>query len=426
MCATPGKAETADTSATAQHQHVHRLANGLTLLTEKVPNVRSATMILMVPAGAALDPATGLGSANVLSDWILRGAGKRNSRELSEYLDGLGVQRGAGAETIFIRFGASMLGRNLAAVLEVYAEIVQRPQLPESGFGPARDLAIQQLDAIEDEPAQKLSILLKAQHFPDPLGRPTVGKREHLQALTADQLRADFQTRFTPQGAILTVAGDCDFQQVTDLVEKHFGGWQNPPRRATAAKPAPRGSLHITQPTNQVQIGLAMDSVPESHGQSILIKMAVGVLSGGMGARLFSEIREKQGLCYSVHAGYQSSKEQAAILGYAGTGPDRAQRTLDSFMVELQRLGQGVTEEELERARIGMKSRTIMQGESPAARAGALAHDFYHYGRPRTLEELRARIESVALADLNEYLAVNPFGPVTLVTIGPNALTVPA
>ncbi|NNM88280.1 MAG: insulinase family protein, partial [Phycisphaerae bacterium] len=84
MCATQDNAETADNSATAQHQHVHRLANGLTLLTEKVPNVRSTAMILMVPAGAALDPATALGSANVLSDWILRGAGQRNSRELSE------------------------------------------------------------------------------------------------------------------------------------------------------------------------------------------------------------------------------------------------------------------------------------------------------------------------------------------------------
>ena len=426
MCATQGNTETAGPAATAKHQHIHRLANGLTLLAEKVPNVRSAAMSFLIPAGAALDPATALGSANVLSDWILRGAGARNSRELSDYLDGLGVQRGAAAETIFMRFGASMLGRNLAAVLPVYADIVQRPQLPESGFGPARDLALQQLDAIEDEPAQKLSILLKSQHFPEPLGRPTVGRREHLQALTADQLRADFQTRFTPQGAILTVAGDCDFGLVTDLVEKHFGGWHNPPRPAMAEKPAPRGALHLTQQTNQVQIGLAMDSVPESHAHSILIKMAVGVLSGGMGARLFSEIREKQGLCYSVHAGYQSSREQAAILGYAGTGPDRAQRTLDSFMVEIQRLGQGVTEEELEWARIGMKSRTIMQGESPAARAGALAHDFYHYGRPRTLDELRSCIESVALADLNQYLAANPFGPITLVTIGPNALTVPA
>ncbi len=426
MCATQRKTKTAGHSATAEHQHIHRLANGLTLLADKVPNVRSAAMSFMIPAGAALDPATALGSANVLSDWILRGAGTRNSRELSDYLDGLGVQRGAGAETIFIRFGASMLGRNLAAVLPVYADIVQRPQLPESGFGPARDLAMQQLDAIEDEPAQKLSILLKSRHFPDPLGRPTVGLREHLQALTADQLRADFQTRFTPQGAILTVAGDCDFAQVTDLVEKHFGGWHNAPRHPTAEKPAPRGALHITQQTNQVQIGLAIDSVPESDAQSILIKMAVGVLSGGMGARLFSEIREKQGLCYSVHAGYQSSKEQAAILGYAGTGPDRAQRTLDSFMVEIQRLSKGVTSEEMERARIGMKSRTIMRGESPAARAGALAHDFYHYGRPRTLDELRSLIEGVELADLNRYLAANPFGPITLVTIGPNALKVPA
>src|SRR6185503_11085303 len=151
----------------------------------------------------------------------------------------------------------------------------------------------------------------------------------------------------------------------------------------------------LKQETNQSQIGLAWDAIPDAHPDSILLQTAMNVLSGGMGARLFTEIREKQGLCYSVHAGYASLKTQGAIFGYSGTSPDRAQKTLDSFIIELHRLEKGITQDELDRAKIGMKSRVIMQGECAGTCAARLAHDFYHRGRTRTLDELRALIEAV-------------------------------
>jgi len=409
-----------------QKQFVLQLDNGLTLVAEQLANVRSAAMTLMVKAGSANDPEQASGSANVLSDWIMRGAGKRDNRELADYLDSLGIHRSSIADTVFMRFSASMLADNLPAVLEVYADVVQRPHLPEPGFDPARDLAIQQIDAIEDEPSQKLNLLLKARHYPDPYGRPVVGNRAHLQALTADALRNDYKKRFTPRQAILAVAGAVDFPAVADLVRKHFGAWKLTDPVELPMHAAPRGVMHVPQQTNQVQIGLAFDTVPESDPDSIAVQIAVGILSGGMGARLFSEIREKQGLCYAIQAGYSSLKTQGTILGYSGTAPDRAQRTLDAFLFELDRMAQGVNADELERAKTGMKSRVIMNGESSAARAGAIAHDFYHYGRPRTLDELRQRIQSVSLEQLNAFLARRGSPAKTVVTIGPAPLKVPA
>ena len=146
----------------------------------------------------------------------------------------------------------------------------------------------------------------------------------------------------------------------TDLVksvEHGFGAWNTAGTDLPAEKPGERGVFHIKQETNQVQIGLAWDSsVADADADSILVQTAMNVLSGGMGARLFTEIREKQGLCYSVHAGYASLKKTGAIFGYAGTSPDRAQKTLDSFFVELKRLEKGITADELERAKIGMKA----------------------------------------------------------------------
>ncbi len=405
-------------------QFLHTLGNGMTLVAERIPAVRSVAMALLTPAGAASDGEGEGGSASVLSDWILRGAGSRDSRELTGYLDGLGVQRSSGAETVFLRFSASMLGKNLLKVLPVYADIVQRPHLPEEGFGPSVDLALQQLDSIEDEPSHKLSLLIRERHFPWPYGRPSVGRREDLEALTAEKLRASYQRRVTPQGAILAVAGMFEWKELIAAVEEQFGGWKDGSPVTLVEKPAPRGVLHVKQETNQVQIGLAWDAVREADPDSILLQTAMNVLSGGMGARLFMEIREKQGLCYSVNAGYASLKKQGAVFGYSGTAPDRAQRTLDSFIVELKRLAKGVEADELERAKIGMKSRVIMQGESSGARTGAIAGDFYHRGRTRTLDEVKALIEGVTLERVNNYLAANPVRNLTVVTIGPNELVV--
>jgi predicted Zn-dependent peptidase len=424
-----GNAPTTPPSTTAAQaegtqQFIHTLSNGLTLVAERIPAVRSAAMTFLVPAGAASDPVGASGSATVLADWILRGAGKRDSRELTAYLDGLGVSRSSHAETVFLRLSATMLGKNLLAVLPVYGDIVQRPMLPEEGFGPALDLAIQQLESIEDEPSHKLSLLLREKHFGFPFGRPSVGVKEELEKLTAERLRDDYRERFTPQGAILAVAGSFNWEDLVKAVEEAFGGWAAGPAPAMVQQAAPRGVTHVTQETNQSQIGLAFDTIAESHPDSILMQTAMNVLSGGMGARLFTEIREKQGLCYSVQAGYSSLKHAGAIFGYSGTSPERAQRTLDSFIVELKRMGEGITAEELDRAKIGMKSRVIMQGESSGARAGALAHDFFHRGRTRTLDELRGLIEGVTLERVNGFLAAQPMGELTVVTIGPEALRV--
>ncbi len=411
-------------SSDKSEQFIHTLANGLTLVAERIPGVRSAAMTFLVPAGAASDPVDAAGAATVLAEWILRGAGGRDSRQLTDFLDNLGVQRSASADNVFLRFSASLLGKNLLAMLPAYGDIVRLPHLPEEGFDPSRDLALQQLDAIEDEPSHKLSLLLRERHFPFPFNRPSSGKREDLEALTAEKLRSDCRTRVTPQGAILAIAGMFHWHDLVKTVEESFGQWNAAAPVQLPAQPAARGVFHVTQDTNQSQIGLAWDTIPDNHPDSILQQAAMNVLSGGMGARLFTEIREKQGLCYSVQAGYTSLKQVGAVFGYSGTAPDRAQRTLDSFIVELKRMTAGVTKEELDRAMIGMKSRVIMQGDSSGARAGSLAYDFYHRGRTRTLDELRAVIESITLEKVNGFLAANPVKNLTVVTIGPQELNV--
>ena len=403
----------------------HTFPNGLTLLAEKMPGVQSAAMTFLVPAGSATDPADRSGAATVLSDLVLRGAGARDSRQLTDHLDSLGLQRSSSVGVHHTRFGCAALATRVMQGLGVYADIVRRPHLPQPGFEAARDLALQALAGLEDEPRQKLLIKLREWHLPSPYGRSSMGQKDHLEKLTLDLCKADHTRRYHADGAIMAVAGNIDFNAVRDDVGKFFGDWNGAHEANVEVLPPPGRFHHEHQKSEQTHIGIAWPSIPETDNDYYTLRLALEVLSGGMSGRLFTEVREKRGLCYSVWAGYSSLKGQGSVLGYAGTSNERAQATLDCFVSELHRLSEGVTTDELERAKTGLKASTIMQGESTSARAGAIAHDYFIRGRIRTLEEIKSAIDSVSLEQVNDYLRKHRAGPFTIVTVGPKELKLP-
>lgn len=403
----------------------HTFTNGLTLLAEKMPGMQSAGMTFLIPAGAATDPVDRSGSATVLSDLILRGAGTRDNRSLTEYLDSLGLQRSSTVGVHHTRLGCAAVAAKVIKAMETYADIVRRPHLPADGFEAARDLALQALAGIDDEPRQKLMIKLREWHLPSPYGRNTMGQVDHLQKLTVELIKADHARRYHARDSILSVAGNIDINELKDEVEKHFGDWNGQCEPGIEILPPPGNYHHEHQKSEQTHIGIAYPSLTETDPEYYTMRLAVEVLSGGMSGRLFTEVREKRGLCYSVWAGYSSLKGQGSILGYAGTSNDRAQATLDCFISELHRLAEGVTPAELDRAKIGLKASTIMQGESTSARAGAIAHDFFIRGRIRTLNEIKDAIDAVTIDRVNAYLKMNTPGPFTIVIVGPKELNLP-
>lgn len=409
----------------AERYFQHTFSNGLTLLGERMAGMQSAAMTLMLPAGSATDPVDRSGSATVLSDLVLRGAGSRDSKQLTDYLDRLGLQRSSSVGVHHSRFACAGLGHRVIEGLEAYSDVVRRPHLPQAGFDAARDLALQSLAGLDDEPRQKLLLKLREWHLPSPYGRSSMGSREHLEKLTLELAKADHAQRYHADGAILALAGNIDFDEIRREVEKHFGDWTGRSTDDIKVMPPPGNFHHEDQQSEQTHIGIAYPSIPETHDDYYTVRMGIEILSGGMSGRLFTEVREKRGLCYSVWAGYSSLKGQGSILGYAGTSNDRAQATLDCFMTELHRMSQGVSEPELERAKIGLKASTIMSGESTSGRAGTIAHDYFMRGRIRTLDEIKNAIDAVTLDRVNAYLKRNMPGPFTIVTVGPKQLKLP-
>jgi predicted Zn-dependent peptidase len=407
--------------------HTHRFANGLVLAAERRPDVRAAAFHLILPAGAATEPDGQDGLSKVLAELCYRGAGERDSRALSDALDALGLQRSGGADVMTASFGGALLADNLGEALAIHADIALRPRLSPAELPQVSALALQELRSIEDEPAQKLFVQLQRAYFTNEYGKSPLGTEESIRSLTAERLREDHAQRYRPRGAYLSVAGRFDWEWLKETVDELFGGWQGdgPARPPPAVQTEPTYQ-HFVQETAQEQIGVAYASVALGHPDFYSARMAVNILSGGMSARLFTEIREKRGLVYAVSASASTVEGHGYVLAYAGTTPDRAQETLDVLVRELRRLGDGVGDDEVERARVRLLSSLVMQQESTPARAQAIAVDMYLLGRVRSLEEIRAGIEAVTGGGIVDHLRQVPPATLTVATLGPRPLVVPA
>ena len=188
--------------------------------------------------------------------------------------------------------------------------------------------------------------------------------------------------------------------------------------------------MHLAHESSQTHLAMAYPAVAPNHPDYYAAWAASSILGGGSSSRLFTEVREKRGLCYAVSAMYGADKLFGRLIAYVGTTPERAQQSLDVLMSELRRVNSpdtgAVTQEEFDHAIIGYRSRLVFSGESTGARAVQLAMDQHRLGRPRSLDELKRQVESITLNDVNAYLRSRTLGTTTLVTLGPKPLTFPA
>jgi predicted Zn-dependent peptidase len=403
----------------------HRLSNGMILVGEPTASVESAAFTFLLPGGCAHDPTKRAGLAALTSEMMLRGAGPRDSRAWISDLENLGVERGESVGVAQATFSGATLRDNLPAALGLFADLIRRPHLPAEQLEAGRSTCVQELRSVDDEPSHKLMIELRRRRYPDPWGRSSLGDDAGLRAISIADIRRFHEQHYRPGGTILALAGNFDWRRICDHVEQLFGDWES----LEAAEPSgangqPAGS-HIPYQSNQSHVGIAYPTIPYKHPDYFQAWAAVGVLSSGSSSRLFTEVRERRGLCYTVHASLHTQRDRASVLCYAGTTAERAQETLNVTVSELQRLGEGIEQGELDRLKARIKSALIMQQESTSARSGALARDWYHLGRARTLDEVGQLVDALSAETINRFLTANPPRDLLVVTLGPQPLEVP-
>ncbi|GAB4553253.1 MAG: pitrilysin family protein [Phycisphaerales bacterium] len=405
------------------------LDNRLTVVTQRLSGVQSVGLAWAMPGGTAREPGGREGLASIHADLLLRGAAERSSREQADAFDRLGVSRNASAQAYTTTFRASMLGARLEQAMPLITDTVLRPRLDPASLEPVRDLALQSIASLRDDPQERVILNLRRAHVATPHNRSSYGTPEGVSSITPDDVEAAQRAWCVPDSSVLALAGDVEHNALLDLLGPLIAGWSGDAQHVEAIAPGVRGVTHEQQDTDQTHIGVCYDGPTASDDAVWLERVATSVLSGGMSSRLFTEVREKRSLVYSVSARYGADREYGRTTAYAGTTPERAQETLTVMLGELERIrtpAGAVTEEELGRALVGLKSRLVFSGESSGARAIALASDLRIHGRARTLDEKAAEYDAVTLDRLNAYLARTDLGTITVASVGKAPLDTPA
>lgn len=403
----------------------HVFGNGLVLLGEPMPWLRSAAFALVLPAGCRYEAPDRLGLAGLVNEMVQRGAGNYSSRELVAAQDNIGLERSSSISTSHTSFGGSMPAESLAQAISLHADIVLRPHLPSDQLEDARLLCLQELQATQDDLPQLLMNRLKLMHYGDVLGRNALGTSESIAQTSHEDVRRFFEQHYQAQGAILAVAGNFDWSSLKDHVGEQFGDWKPRPLDDEQRPSGSVGYDHIEHQSQQTHLGIAFPAVSYSDPEYYCMRAAVGVLSDGMSSRLFTEVRENRGLCYTINAGCHSLREGGGVFCYAGTTAQRAQETLDVTLEQLRAIADGIEDSELERLKVRIQSSLIMEQESSASRASAIVSDWYLLGRVRALSELQRTIDSLTTEQVVQHWRKHGPTELRIVTIGPEALSVP-
>ncbi len=403
----------------------HTYDNGLTLVAQPMPWLESAAFSIAVPAGFRYDPLERLGLANFVCEMVQRGSGQLDSRQWVEHLDMLGVDYTSSCSLYNTNFGGAMQADQLHDALATYADVLRKPRLPASQLEDGRMVCFQEIASLADDLAQRTIQQARSNFYGATDGRSSEGSMESVAAIKLEDIQTFFERYYRPNGTIIACAGKLDFDALVSQVERSFGDWRAREIEEVASTPPRHGYQHLVHDSEQTHIAIAYQGVPYSHDDYYLNRGAVGVLSGGMSSRLFTEVRENRGLCYTVFASCHTLRDKAGVFCYSGTTNERAQETLDVILAELVKLADGINEDELRRLKVQIRSGVVMQQESCRSRAGSIAGDWFHLGRVRALDEVLDRVNDLTVESINRYLADHPPANFDVVTLGPQPLEVP-
>ena len=405
---------------------VFQFDNGLVLLYEEMAWSESFAIGISVPAGAIWEQEDLAGVASITCEMTNRGAGEFSNRAFLETLENLGVRSSESASKLHANFGATGLCDNWERTLELLALQVCHPRLPSYEFEACRQIQLQEIAAIEDEPSRITTRAFISIFLPGKLGRPTIGTAESVNRMTIDDVNHFYQNVYRPNGTVITVAGRVDWEKLKDKVNALFGSWKPRELQLPDLKQVEKSTIHVPNDTAQTTVELGYMDVPSNSPDFLYSLGGVKVLSGGMSSRLFTEVREKRGLCYSVSASHYSIGNLGYVVCKCSTTAESAQQSVDVIIDELDRLrSEPITQSELERVKIRMKSLLVMQGESTARRAAAMAADWRDFERIIPLHENLEKVNSLTTESIEDYFANRVNMKFRMATSGPEPLSIP-
>ena len=403
----------------------HRLANGLQIVAQPMQGVESAALGYLISAGGKDERPDEAGISHFVESLGYQGTANRSVQELTEAFEDIGAHPDSGAETEVSSYSTTVLGRNLVPALELLTDVALHPGFVPDEVPKARDRILQEIAQLEDEPMRKVLDLLRREYFKGhPLGNDVIGTTQTISSISRDDLQSYWGRRYSAGNVILAAAGKVDFDELVQVAERLCAEWPGGASAATPPAPAPhRGVVVVHKESAQQHIGIGVPAVAVGSDDYYAMALLVATLGGSMNSRLFLEVREKRSLAYGIGAYFTPLKEAGFMRIYAGTVPEKADQTVAVILDELAKLERdGVTEEELQRAKTLLKSNVIMRSESTGVRRRAIATAWWYEGRIRTLEEIKELIDAVTTEDVRRLAgSLGLTTHVVLTAIGPRS-----
>ncbi len=380
---------------------------------------------LRVLSGCCADPIENLGLARLVEETLDKGTTRRTGQELSDAFDAIGAGRGSGTGRETTTFTCTVLPEHFEQAVALHAELLRTPTFPDDAVTANIDLSRQELIALQDDAQGLTDKIISRQTYGDVLGRHPLGTEKTLNTITRDHLVTHWETHFQCGTMILSVAGPIEPQRVADVFQNHFDGFgsSEQSRREPLGATFSPGATHHHKDLEQQQISLCFPGVDATHDDFPAQQVLLGVLSGGMSGRLFTEVREKRGLVYWVGAWQDMPRGLGTIFLGASTTPERCDETFSTLLSEVDRLSVDLQQDEVDRAITGIVANRQTRGDGTRARCSELASDLFFFGHPIPNEEKLAKVSAVNVETVKKYLDTHPRNRLSVVTLGPRPLS---
>lgn len=380
------------------------LGNGVRVLTEAMPGVRSAAAGVWVRQGSALEPAEIAGASHLLEHMVFRGTKNRSRREIALALESLGGSLNAYTSREHTGYEARVLAAHLPRAVEVLADLVRNPLLEQADLDREREVVGEEIAAVEDTPDDLVFELHGDRMWRGhPYGNPILGTRDSVAAISRDGLATLHRDTYVGTNMVVAAAGGVEHDEFADLAEEWFGaiGRGGGVRRVVKPPEARPGTDLVGRDLSQVHIVLGRDTAGHSHPDRYALILLSAALGGGMSSRLFQRIREELALAYAVYS-YQAFYARAGVLGvYLGTRPGWAAAALDAARAVCRTMAaEGLPREELARTREQVKGQLVLSLESPGARLHRLAGFALHDEPVVGPDEVQGLIDAVSACDI--------------------------
>jgi predicted Zn-dependent peptidase len=385
------------------------LENGLTLITESMPDVRSVAIGVWVKRGSRHESPEACGVSHFIEHMVFKGTKTRSAERIAAEVDSIGGYMDAFTAKEYASFHLKVLDEHLPLAAEILGDIVQNPLFDPAEMAKEKKVIFEEINMVEDTPDDLVMEMFAGAFWPHhPLGRPILGTKRTVSRFHREDLFTHFSRVYHPANIVIAAAGHLEHSATAALVRRHFSGLRGAKTPGNGRPPsvATRTVVRSKRELEQVHVCLGARAYPQAHPDRYACYVLNTVLGGSMSSRLFQNVREKRGLVYSISSGLTSYSDAGLLSVYAGTSLGSAPEVIRLTVEEIRRLrGERIPAVELRRAKDHLKGGLLLSLESSGARMSHIARHEIYFGRQLPLDEILEGIEATSADDVQRTAA---------------------